>query len=61
MLFIALSFMYIPRVARTVFADLPHHVTQRGNRREPFFFKDEDSIFYLSWLKEYCAKQKNKT
>jgi hypothetical protein len=25
-------------LARTVFADLPHHVTRRGNRREDEFF-----------------------
>ena len=27
------------RLARTVVADLPHHVTQRGNRREAIFFE----------------------
>ena len=26
------------RVARVVVPGLPHHVTQRGNRREPVFF-----------------------
>jgi len=46
----------MPRVARTVFADLPHHITQRGNRRETVFFNDEDRICYLSWLKEYSDK-----
>jgi len=30
------------RLARTVFASLPHHVTQRGNRREGVFFSDDD-------------------
>jgi putative transposase len=53
-----LDLMYIPRAARTVFPDLPHHITQRGNRREPVFFKDEDRICYLSWLKEYSDKHK---
>jgi len=24
----------MPRLARNVFADVPHHITQRGNRRE---------------------------
>jgi putative transposase len=51
-----LNFMYMPRVARTVFADLPHHITQRGNRRETVFFNDEDRVCYLSWLKEYSDK-----
>jgi putative transposase len=30
------------RIARVVVPDLPHHVTQRGNRREPVFFGAED-------------------
>jgi len=47
-----LNFMYILRVTKTLLADLPHNITQRGNRRESVFFKDEDTIFYLNWLKE---------
>ena len=46
----------MPRLPRTVFAGLPHHVTQRGNRREPIFFSDEDRLVYLAWLKEYADK-----
>ena len=46
----------MPRLPRTVFAGLPHHVTQRGNRREDVFFTDEDREAYLTWLKEYCDK-----
>lgn len=46
----------MPRLPRTVFANLPHHVTQRGNRREDIFFTDEDRGAYLTWLKEYCDK-----
>lgn len=30
------------RIARVVVPGLPHHVTQRGNRREPVFFAAED-------------------
>jgi hypothetical protein len=30
------------RLARTVVAGLPHHVTQRRNRREAIFFEDGD-------------------
>ncbi|MDP1558977.1 MAG: transposase [Nitrosomonas sp.] len=41
---------------RTVFAGIPHHITQRGNRRETVFFSDEDRKIYLDWLKEYCGK-----
>lgn len=43
----------MPRLSRTVFAGVPHHITQRGNRREEIFFDDEDRMAYLSWLKEY--------
>ena len=46
----------MPRVARSVFAGVPHHVTQRGNRRENVFFSDEDRRTYLAWLREYCQK-----
>lgn len=46
----------MPRLARTVFPDVPHHITQRGNRRENVFFQDEDREYYLSLLKEYSEK-----
>ncbi len=46
----------MPRLSRAVFAGVPHHITQRGNRREDIFFVDEDRAAYLLWLKEYCEK-----
>ena len=46
----------MPRLARTVSARVPHHITQRGNRREPVFFTDEDRTAYLDWLKEYAER-----
>ena len=33
------------RIARVVVPGLPHHVTQRGNRRERVFFEDDDYAF----------------
>jgi putative transposase len=36
------------RLARIVIPDVPHHVTQRGNRRLPVFFSDEDRHAYLA-------------
>jgi putative transposase len=48
----------MPRLARPVFPKVPHHITQRGNRREAVFFSDEDRADYLRWLGEYCAKYK---
>lgn len=35
------------RFARVVVPGLPHHVTQRGNRREQVFFGDGDYRYYL--------------
>jgi len=46
----------MPRLARTVCAQVPHHITQRGNRREQVFFTDDDRHAYLGWLKEYAEK-----
>ena len=46
----------MPRIARVVVPDVPHHVTQRGNRREDVFFSDADRRAYLSLLAEYCQK-----
>lgn len=46
----------MPRLARTVFANVPHHITQRGNRREDVFFTDEDYQTYLDWLQHYSQK-----
>ena len=34
------------RIARVVVPGLPHHVTQRGNRREPVFFAADDYRLY---------------
>jgi len=48
----------MPRLARTVFPNIPHHITQRGNRREDVFFEDKDRKFYLSLLKHYTGKYK---
>ena len=38
------------RLVRIVVPGLPHHVTQRGNRRETVFFSDEDYRAYLNML-----------
>ncbi len=42
----------MPRVARTVVAGVPHHVTQRGNNRQDVFFVDDDRHFFLETLKK---------
>jgi len=43
------------RMARVVAAGVPHHVAQRGNRRQQVFFCDADYEGYLSLLAEGCA------
>ncbi|MCL5801185.1 MAG: hypothetical protein M1283_01395 [Gammaproteobacteria bacterium] len=48
----------MPRLARTVFSGVAHHITQRGNRCEDVFFSDEDRRAYPAWMREYCAKQR---
>ena len=48
----------MPRLARTVLAHVPHHITQRGNRRENVFFTDDDRRTYLTWLKAYGAEHR---
>ena len=44
----------MPRLARIVFAGIPHHITQRGNRRADVFFDNADRARYLKLLKEYA-------
>lgn len=44
------------RIARVVVPDVPHHVTQRGNRRQRTFFQDSDYAHYLSLLAQWCVK-----
>ena len=41
------------RRSRPVIPGLPHHVTQRGSRRGPVFFREEDREIYLRLLKQY--------
>ena len=45
------------RIARFIAPGLPHHVTQRGNRRERVFFTDEDYALYHGLLASQCRKQ----
>jgi len=44
------------RLSRLVVPGVPHHITQRGNRRLPVFFNDEDYQAYKALLAEWCAK-----
>jgi putative transposase len=42
------------RLARAVAAGVPHHVTQRGNRRQPTFFGEGDYALYRDLLATWC-------
>ena len=44
------------RLPRLVIPGLPHHVTQRGNRRGQTFFEDGDYALYRDLLSEAAAK-----
>ena len=45
----------MPRMARKVFPDLPHHVVQRGHNRPVVFAGDEDYERYLEDLRELSS------
>lgn len=45
------------RLSRVIVPSLPHHVTQRGNRREPIFFEEGDQEVYRDLLAEQVAKR----
>jgi len=42
------------RLARVVAAGAPHHVTQRGNRRQQTFFGDDDYLAYRALIAGSC-------
>ena len=44
------------RMARVVAAGVPHHVTQRGNRRQQVFFSDSDYQTYMTLLAQSCRQ-----
>jgi putative transposase len=46
------------RIARVVAPGFPHHVTQRGNRRQDVFFSKADCALYLDILQHHCAKER---
>ena len=44
----------MPRLARAVIPGLPHHVVQRGNRRQQTFFKADDYDLYRRLVAEWA-------
>ena len=46
----------MPRIARVVVPNIPHHVTQRSNRKQTVYFKDRDYEEYLILLRKFSVK-----
>ena len=44
----------MPRMPRVVIPDVAHHVTQRGSRSLPTFFRESDYLTYRTWITESC-------
>ena len=44
------------RLAREIFLDIPHHLTQRGNYRQQVFYTDADDVCYLEFLWQYAVQ-----
>ena len=44
------------RIARVVVPNHPHHITQRGSRRQPTFFCSEDYQLYIDLCAEFSKK-----
>lgn len=45
------------RIARVVVPGYPHHVTQRGSRRQPTFFNESDYQLYLNIVAKWCLRE----
>jgi len=45
----------MPRIARVIVPNIPHHVTQRGNMKVDVFLSEQDRLTYLRMLTKYAA------
>ena len=50
---LSIYFSFMPRSARIVIPNCPHHIIQRGHNRQTVFVEDEDFEYYLSNLREW--------
>lgn len=50
----------MPRIARVVAPNYPHHITQRGTNKADIFVDKEDRKYFLYCLKEYADKTSTK-
>jgi len=46
----------MPRIARVVVPEVPHHITQRGVRKMDVFFSDDDREAYIDLLSEQSKR-----
>ena len=46
----------MPRKARVLVPNCPHHIVQRGHNRQVVFLEDEDYQFYLDNLAEWKVR-----
>lgn len=46
----------MPRIARLVVPEYPHHITQRGNYRQDIFKDDADRRQYIFFIADYSRK-----
>ena len=44
------------RLPRLIVPEIPHHITQRGNRKQRVFFSDSDKSLYLKILRDNSKK-----
>ena len=44
------------RTAGAVAEGMPHHITQRGSRRQQTFFPDDDYKAYIDLIAQWCAQ-----
>ena len=46
----------MPRIARIIAPGYPHHITQRGNRRQTTFFSNADYEAYIDLMGAWCSE-----
>ena len=47
------------RIRRVIVPHWPHHIIQRGNRRQQTFFNSDDFSAYINLMAEWCRKYDN--
>ncbi len=47
----------MPRLPRLDLSEIPQHVVQRGNDRQPCFFTEVDYVRYLTELREIAHRE----